>query len=126
MTELATVPQESSGIPPLTRGWRMRMAMEQAGKSRDEMAAVLGVSRATVTRWMHDIGRQPRYPDMEAWARTCRVPVEWLAPRNADEILDQPMHPKFPRKLSTFTGDPARSEARRLLRAVPPLDLSPR
>ena len=89
MTVLA--PESNPSIPPLTRGWRLRMSLEWAGLSREQMAALLGVSPQTVSRWMHDEGkRQPRRPDMDVWARACGVPLQWLAPDPESELLGQP------------------------------------
>jgi len=95
------------------------MALETAGISREQMAAVLGVDPSTVSRWMHDAGkRQPRYPDMVTWARMCRVPVEWLAPRDGDDLPEQPTVPRSLRELSTSPDSLGRSAGRSSLRLV--------
>lgn len=40
------------GIPPLTLGWRMQMAMAYSGYSIEHMAATCQVGRSTVSRWL--------------------------------------------------------------------------
>jgi transcriptional regulator with XRE-family HTH domain len=67
------------GIPEVTLGWRLRMAMEHAGIKADEMSVSLGVHRGTITRWTHDVGRRPRVIYLQRWAQLCGVPYEWLA-----------------------------------------------
>ena len=42
------------------------------------MADSLGVSRATVSRWMHDRGAAPKRAYLMQWALITGVPVEWL------------------------------------------------
>lgn len=65
-------------VPRVTLGWRMRMAMEHAGIKRDQMAARMGVTPGTVTRWSHDIGSPPRAIYLEKWAEITGVPLAWL------------------------------------------------
>ncbi len=106
MSEMRDVDEDQVGVPPLTRGWRMQMAMDWGGRSREHMAAVLGVAPSTVSRWLHDQGkRQPRRPDMELWARECRVPIEWLAPNSEDEMVVQPTVPSILPLLSVVDGE---------------------
>ncbi|MCW2900026.1 MAG: family transcriptional regulator [Streptosporangiaceae bacterium] len=54
------------------------MSMENAGIKRDEMAERMGVTRATITRWTHDIGSPPRVIYLERWADVTGVPLGWL------------------------------------------------
>lgn len=106
MSEMQALEERPVGIPPLTRGWRMQMAMEWAGLSRDDMAHALGVAPTTITRWTHDQGvRQPRRPDMEVWARVCRVPIEWLAPSSDEEMPEQPTVPNLHAYLGDASGE---------------------
>jgi transcriptional regulator with XRE-family HTH domain len=67
-----------AGGPPLTLGWRLRMALEWAGIDVNDMAEHLQVSRSTVSRWVHDRGMAPRTPFLTAWATRCGVPLGWL------------------------------------------------
>ena len=64
-------------IPPLTLGWRMRMAMEAADYTALEIAQELEVSRDTVARWIHDT-TVPHRVFLQEWARLCDVPYDWL------------------------------------------------
>jgi transcriptional regulator with XRE-family HTH domain len=64
-------------IPPLTLGWRMQVALAHAGITREEIALALGVSHATVSRWMHDRG-PVRTVYLNEWALICNVDPEWL------------------------------------------------
>lgn len=73
-------------VPPLTLGWRLRMAMESAHLKAEDMADMLGVHRGTITRWTHDVGSPPKRIYLERWASLCQVRYEWLAalpPTNA-------------------------------------------
>lgn len=70
-------------IPALTLGWRLQMALGEI--SAQEMADNLGVSRATVSRWMHDKGAPPRRAYIAQWAMATGVPVEWLEHGNAPQ-----------------------------------------
>lgn len=73
----------NDGIPEITLGWRLRMAMEKAGLKADYMAAELGVHRGTITRWTHDFGSPPRPIYLRHWAELCQVRYEWLAGEHA-------------------------------------------
>ena len=55
-------------IPPLTLGWRLRMALEASAVSVQSMATQLGVSRATLSRWMGDKGKAPARAYVAQWA----------------------------------------------------------
>lgn len=98
-------------VPPLTRGWRMQMALTHGHRSVEHMAIKLGVSRSTVSRWINDKGvRQPRQGDMEIWARECRVPLEWLCPPEDGPTLVQVTLPYVPLKLAASTDTPGKSK----------------
>ena len=73
----------NDGIPEITLGWRLRMAMERADLKAEQMAIELGVHRGTITRWTHDIGKPPRPIYLERWAALCNVRYEWLAGAHA-------------------------------------------
>lgn len=63
-------------IPELTLGWRLRMAL---GEHKAEwMAQQLGVSRQTITRWMHDNGAAPARAYILQWALMTGTDQEWL------------------------------------------------
>ena len=65
-------------VPEWTLGWRMQRALAHAGIRAEDMAAELGVVRATVSRWMHDKGSPPRTIYLRQWALRTGVPFEWL------------------------------------------------
>jgi transcriptional regulator with XRE-family HTH domain len=73
----------NEGIPEITLGWRLRIAMERANLKAEYMAEELGVHRGTITRWTHDIGRPPRPIYLRHWAELCGVRFEWLAGEHA-------------------------------------------
>lgn len=64
--------------PPLTLGWRLRMALEHADMTGDQMAELLGIkSRDTMAAWTHD-RRRPKAAYLRQWALRTRVSYEWL------------------------------------------------
>lgn len=64
------------GIPAITLGWRLKMALRHYDAQK--MAADLGVSRATVSRWMADRGAPPKAAFIKQWALITRTDVGWL------------------------------------------------
>ena len=68
--------QSEERIPALTLGWRMKMALGHG--SVQDMADHLGVSRATISRWMSDKGAPPARAYLLQWALQTNVPVDWL------------------------------------------------
>lgn len=69
---------EPHAVPPLTLGWRLKMAAEFAEVSREELAADLEVHPATITRWFKDKGAPPRTPFIRRIALRCGVSYDWL------------------------------------------------
>src|SRR5436190_9951656 len=65
------------GVPELTLGWRMKMALGHDVTVQD-MADELGMSRGQVSRYLNDKGI-PRRAVLVAWALRCGVPFEWLS-----------------------------------------------
>lgn len=53
-------------VPALTLGWRLKMSLGE--ESTQGMADHLGVSRATVSRWMSDRGAPPKRAYLLQWA----------------------------------------------------------
>jgi transcriptional regulator with XRE-family HTH domain len=64
-------------IPEWTLGWRLQRSLAHAEVSIEEMAAELGVSRQSVSRWLNERG-VPRVGYMKLWALRTGVPLEWL------------------------------------------------
>lgn len=65
-------------IPVLRRRWRLKISMEDAGFTSTEIAAELGVSRATVSRWLASDTVPVRTAYIKQWAAVCRVDESWL------------------------------------------------
>lgn len=72
---MTTMP--SGRIPEFTLGWRLRLALHDAGISVEKMAADLGYSRATLSRWLNDQD-PPRAAVMAQWALLTGVSRDWL------------------------------------------------
>ena len=70
MTQMTTVPE-------WTLGWRLQRSLAHADVSIEEMAAELGVSRASVSRWLNEHA-VPRVGYLKLWALRTGVPLEWL------------------------------------------------
>ena len=70
--------QPDGEIPEWTLGWRLNRALAHAGISAADMAEDLGVSRATVSRWINDHGAPPRVGYVKLWALRCGVSLEWV------------------------------------------------
>src|SRR5258708_9038953 len=69
---------DEDAVPEGTLGWRLNRALAHAGISAADMAADLGVSRATVSRWINDHGAPPRVGYVKLWALRCGVSLEWV------------------------------------------------
>jgi transcriptional regulator with XRE-family HTH domain len=65
-------------IPEVSLGWRLKMSLHAAGMHAHVMAEQLGVSRATVSRWMSDKGTPPRKAFVRQWAALTHVDPDWL------------------------------------------------
>lgn len=65
-------------VPEWTLGWRLQRALSHAGISVNDMARDLGMSRATISRWINDKGAPPRDIYVKEWALRCRVSYQWL------------------------------------------------
>jgi DNA-binding transcriptional regulator YiaG len=64
-------------VPQFEMRHRMELALEYGNISVSEIAAELGMSRTTISNWLH--GRtEPRRRDLIVWALTCGVPLEWI------------------------------------------------
>jgi transcriptional regulator with XRE-family HTH domain len=74
--------------PVITLGTRLTLARESAGLSVQAMAARLGITRHTITRYEHDASPVPT-PVIYAYSGICDVPVEWLEGRTE---LEQVVH----------------------------------
>lgn len=66
-------------IPILTLGWRLQLSL--GDMKVQAMADALGVTRTTVSRWMHDVGAPPRRAYVLQWALITGVDAGWTRRR---------------------------------------------
>ena len=67
-----------------TLGERMEKALRSSGLNQADMAHTYGVSRATISNWLH--GRtNPSTATVRVWAILTSVPLEWLETGNIPE-----------------------------------------
>ena len=71
---------------------RMALALEYGGVSVTDMATHLGVSRTTVSNYLHGRTQPPR-TQLVNWALACGVPFDWLV-----EGTEAAVKPKGKRK----------------------------
>lgn len=64
-------------LPQFLLGHYMRLSMDSAGLTVEDMAERMGVSRTTVSRWLNNRS-EPRRGELLAWAQLTDVPVWWL------------------------------------------------
>jgi len=85
-------------LPEFEMRHRMELALEYASVTINEMARELGISRTTISNYLH--GRtQPRRGDLIAWSLRCGVPFDWLVGPDSehyveDEVPEQEPAPK--------------------------------
>ena len=70
--------EEQGAIPEWTLGWRLARALDYAGMSVEDMAAELGVSRSTISRFINDRGAPPRIGYVKLWSQRTGVSMEWV------------------------------------------------
>lgn len=75
--ECMTTMTSSGRVPEFTLGWRMRLAIESAGMSVQQMADTLGYSRSSISRWLNDQD-EPRAAIKAQWALLTGVDRDWL------------------------------------------------
>lgn len=69
--------QPQSGVPVLTLGWRLKMALSHGQVTRTQMAQSLGYEESQLSRWMSDKA-MPRKGVVSQWALLTRVDHDWL------------------------------------------------
>lgn len=80
-----TIAYETGTVPAWTMPDRLRKAREHAGLHQTELAAALGISRASISNYESGRTSPPR-PTLMVWAMRCGVPLSWLEddePRSA-------------------------------------------
>lgn len=84
---------------------RMELALEYGDVSVVEIAAAVGISRTTVSNYIH--GRSnPRRSDLVVWADRCGVPFDWLV----EGIEPVEPAPEVPIKKTTDRSKRARTQ----------------
>lgn len=74
-----TLVTDTAVVPDWTIGWRLQRALAHAGIQAGDIAVELGVSRATVSRWLNDKGDTPlRWAYIDRWSELTGVPAVWL------------------------------------------------
>ncbi|QAY16085.1 helix-turn-helix DNA-binding domain protein [Arthrobacter phage Elesar] len=76
-------PVEHSRTPQFQLKDRLRLAREQRRLEQTDMAAELGMSRATVSNYERGVTR-PGKLALNAWASVCDVDVQWLSKGSAE------------------------------------------
>lgn len=94
LDDMSTAPGEKF-IPPLTLGWRLRMAREATGMGLREFAAHIGVSPDTLTAAEHDT-RKVRKITLNAYVLATGVDREWLETGEGSPD-GPPSHPTGPK-----------------------------
>lgn len=76
---MSVLPESSRRIPPSTLPTRLQQAREWRGYTQDDLAAVLDVSRGTISNYERGVGKKGiSRLQVNAWAAFCDVDVEWL------------------------------------------------
>lgn len=78
MTRQTAPEGQPAHVPELTLGWRLKMAL--GNHSAGAMARELGVTRATVSRWMGDKGAPPKKAYVQQWALITGVAARLFGP----------------------------------------------
>jgi transcriptional regulator with XRE-family HTH domain len=98
-------------IIALTLADRIRIARRRANRSRQEVAAIIGVSPSAIRQWEHSRGTTPKPVNLLLLASFLGVSVDWLVcGSNTDKRPSRPEQhlPEWPAvDLTTFAGDVA-------------------
>lgn len=89
-------------VPPLTLGWRLKMALAAGDVSREEMARELGMDPGTLSRWMSDKGAPPKRAFVIQWAIRTNTSMAWLETGDAGPSDPGPGRPSG--KLAALTA----------------------
>lgn len=68
---------EAGDIPPIELRHRLRIAREWANLDQSQLAALMDVTRSTVSN-AENCRTTPHRATVNAWALACGVPVSWL------------------------------------------------
>lgn len=70
---------------------RVREARRRTGKSQEEFAALLEVSRGAVAQWEMEKGTTPSVKNLSEIARLTGVQFEWIATGRGPKVWGEPM-----------------------------------
>ena len=85
------VAPEAGKIPEFSKNDRLRKAREIAGISQEEMAAAIGISRRSLSRYENH-GGVPRSATL-LYSLRSGVPIEWIETGHAPESVGEPQNP---------------------------------
>jgi len=89
MGDMSTMTTDPGRVPDWTIGDRLSKALRSSGIGVQEMAQSLGLSRNTLTNYLHDKTRVPR-PTLILWAMRTGVSLSWLETGIPPEDGDDP------------------------------------
>lgn len=69
---------QADGVPELTLGWRIQMALAAAGLKQTDLMEHFELSRGTISRWCRDEGVPPRRYQIQQIALMTGVNAGWL------------------------------------------------
>ena len=81
---------DHAGIPPLTLGWRIQLALAYGQLKHADLQEKFEVSRETVSRWCHDHGAPPKKFIINEIAVMAGVSPRWLLDGTKPDNPDSP------------------------------------
>ncbi|KAA0916428.1 helix-turn-helix domain-containing protein [Dietzia sp. ANT_WB102] len=69
---------QPNGVPELTLGWRIQMAIDAAGLKQTDLMDYFELSRGTISRWCRDDGVPPKRHQIMQIALMTGVNATWL------------------------------------------------
>jgi transcriptional regulator with XRE-family HTH domain len=75
---------------------RVREARRRTGKSQEEFAVLLEVSRGAVAQWEMERGTTPSVKNLAEIARVTGVQFEWIATGRGPKVFGEPMIEESP------------------------------
>ena len=63
--------------------------VENSGRRMEDIANECGITRATISRYLYDEGRQPQLAHIVALADYFRVSIDWLIGRSDNKHVDE-------------------------------------
>lgn len=79
---------QADGVPELTLGWRIQMALATGGLKQTDLMNHFELSRGTISRWCRDEGVPPKRHHIMQIALMTGVDAKWLETGNAPTGTD--------------------------------------